>query len=235
MAQDVNMKFGKPTKEELQMTTYAADPAAEAVVLCRLTDVVYTVQTSGYLVDYFEKIRIKVLKPEGERLAHVVLPYLKNQSADTVGGSKFSLRSSSIEIGSANSYFENQNGSMLENALGNYSDESIEDLKVTTFNLENGKTTKSTLKKGDIIRKEIDKQHHQIEFTVPDVKAGSVIEIEYCVHSELFWQLRDWFAQRDPRGICQARYGHTQLPDIQHRGTRHTATGMHLYTGYDEI
>ena len=197
MAQDVNMKFGKPTKEELQMTTYAADPAAEAVVLCRLTDVVYTVQTSGYLVDYFEKIRIKVLKPEGERLAHVVLPYLKNQSADTVGGSKFSLRSSSIEIGSANSYFENQNGSMLENALGNYSDESIEDLKVTTFNLENGKTTKSTLKKGDIIRKEIDKQHHQIEFTAPDVKAGSVIEIEYCVHSELFWQLRDWFAQRE--------------------------------------
>lgn len=197
LAQDVNMKFGKPTKEELQMTTYAADPAAEAVVLCRLTDVVYTVQTSGYLVDYFEKIRIKVLKPEGERLAHVVLPYLKNQSADTVGGSKFSLRSSSIEIGSANSYFENQNGSMLENALGNYSDESIEDLKVTTFNLENGKTTKSTLKKGDIIRKEIDKQHHQIEFTAPDVKAGSVIEIEYCVHSELFWQLRDWFAQRE--------------------------------------
>ena len=32
-AQDINMKFGKPTKEELQMTTYAADPEAEAVML----------------------------------------------------------------------------------------------------------------------------------------------------------------------------------------------------------
>ena len=36
---EVNMKFGKPTKEELQMTTYEADPEADAVVLCRLTDV----------------------------------------------------------------------------------------------------------------------------------------------------------------------------------------------------
>ena len=40
MAQDnVNLKFGKPTKEEMQMTIYEAEPDAEAVVLCRLTDV----------------------------------------------------------------------------------------------------------------------------------------------------------------------------------------------------
>ena len=194
-AQDINMKFGKPTKEEMQMTTYAAEPEAEAVMLCRLTDVNYTVQISGYLVDYHEKYRIKVLKPEGQRYAHVVIPYLTNQSADNIGGSKFSLRSSSIEMGSTNSYFDGQNGSLMDNALGNYSDESVEDLKATAFNLENGKVVKSVLKKGDIIKTEIDKQHHQIEFTVPDVKAGTVIEIEYCVHSELFWQLRDWYAQ----------------------------------------
>ena len=47
-AQDnVNTKFGKPTKEEMQMTVYAPEPDAEAVVLCRLTDVEYTVQTDG--------------------------------------------------------------------------------------------------------------------------------------------------------------------------------------------
>ena len=40
----VNMKFGKPTKEEMQMTEYALDPNADAVMLCRLTDVNYTVQ-----------------------------------------------------------------------------------------------------------------------------------------------------------------------------------------------
>ena len=60
-AADVNMKFGKPTNEEMQMTTYDADPQADAVVLCRLTDVEYTVQTSSFLTDYREKVRIKVL------------------------------------------------------------------------------------------------------------------------------------------------------------------------------
>ena len=60
-AADVNMKFGKPTQEEMQMTTYDADPQADAVVLCRLTDVEYTVQTSSFLTDYREKVRIKVL------------------------------------------------------------------------------------------------------------------------------------------------------------------------------
>ena len=57
------------------MTTYAPDPDAEAVVLCRLTDVEYSVQTDGYLVDYHEKIRIKVLKPEGAKYAQVTIPY----------------------------------------------------------------------------------------------------------------------------------------------------------------
>lgn len=194
-AQDINMKFGKPTKEELQMTTYAAEPEAEAVMLCRLTDVNYTVQISGYLVDYHEKYRIKVLKPEGARQAHIVIPFLKNQSTDTVGGSKFSLKSTTTGISSTNSYFDSQNGSLMEDALGNYSDESVEDLKATAFNMDNGKVVKSVLKKSDIIKTEIDKQHHQIEFTVPDVKVGTVIEIEYCLHSELFWQLRDWYAQ----------------------------------------
>lgn len=71
-AADVNMKFGKPTQEEMKMTVYEPDSAADAVVLCRLTDVEYTVQLSGYLVDYREKCRIKVLKPGGTRFAKVV-------------------------------------------------------------------------------------------------------------------------------------------------------------------
>lgn len=196
-AQEINMKFGKPTKEELQMTAYAADPEAEAVVLCRLTDVNYTIQTNGYLVDYQEKVRIKVLKPEGERLAKVVIPYLKNLSADNVGGSKFSMKSIPFHVGNTNTYMESQSGSFIEDALGNYSDESIEDLKATAFNLENGKMTKSVLKKSDIAKTKIDEQHYQVEFTVPDVKVGTVIELEYCVHSELFWLLHDWFAQRE--------------------------------------
>ena len=118
-AADVNMKFGKPTKEEMQMTTYEADPNAEAVVLCRLTNVEYTVQTNSYLVDYREKFRIKVLKPSGARFAQVTIPYyMLPAEKNGIHASKFALRSGSIEFGSFSSAsaFDEAGGSLMEDA-----------------------------------------------------------------------------------------------------------------------
>ena len=142
--QNVNMKFGKPTKEELEMTSYSLDPQANAVVLCRLTNVEYTVQTNGYLVDYHEKVRIKVLKPEGAEKANVAVPYIHNYNGKSnIKGSKFSSRGNSLDI-------ENPAGSFLEDAIGNYNTESVEDIKAVAYNLVNGKTVKSPMKRDAI-------------------------------------------------------------------------------------
>lgn len=197
VAQDkVNMKFGKPTKAEMQMTTYAAEPDADAVVLCRLTDVEYTIQQTGYLVDYKEKVRIKVLKPEGARFAKVVIPYLKGTPIDNRNSSsKLVLKVGATDNNSVSSSFDEQAGAMTTADLDRFSEESIEDLKATAYNLQGSKVVKSTLKKGDIAETKIDDQHYQVEFTVPDVQEGTVIEYEYTLHSELFWLLHDWFAQ----------------------------------------
>ena len=196
-AQDnVNMKFGKPTKEEMQMTVYEADPDAEAVVLCRLTDVEYTVQTASYLVDYREKCRIKVLKPNGARFAKVVVPYQMNMSVgNNVNGLKVTGFALPKPGGSSDSYFEGEAGSMTEGTFGTDADESVEDIKAVAFNMENGKVVKTTLKKSAIVKKKIDEQNYQVEFTVPGVKEGTVIEYEYNIHSQIFWELRDWYAQ----------------------------------------
>ena len=198
-AQDnINMKFGKPTKEEMSMTTYEADPQADAVVLCRLTDVEYTVQTSSYLVDYREKCRIKVLKPNGAKYAKVTVPYKKNMS---VGNNITGLRTSFMTIPmdriSGNSAFQEQDGSMSEGVFGTDGDEMIEDVKATAFNMEGTKVVKTSLKKSDIVNKTIDGHNYLVEFTVPNVKEGTVIEYEYTIHSQLFWELRDWYAQCD--------------------------------------
>ena len=197
MAQDkVNMKFGKPTKEEMQMTTYEAEPDAEAVVLCRLTDVEYSIQQTGYLVDYREKVRIKVLKPSGVRYAKVVVPFLKNTPIDNRNSSsKEVLKVDATDNNSVSSSFEEQAGAMTTADLDRYSEESVEDVKATAYNLQGSKVVKSVLKKGAFVETKIDDQHYQVEFTVPDVKEGTVIEYEYTLHSELFWLLHDWFAQ----------------------------------------
>ncbi len=196
-AQDnVNMKFGKPTQEEMQMTSYQAEPDAEAVVLCRLTDVEYTVQTISFLVDYHEKCRIKVLKPGGTKYAKVVIPYKQNITVgNNIGGLKVTGFALPMPDGSSNSYFEDEAGSMTEEVFGTDADESVEDIKATAFNLEGGKVVKTSLKKSDIVKKKIDDQNYQVEFTIPNVKEGTVIEYEYNIHSQLFWELRDWYAQ----------------------------------------
>ena len=192
----INMKFGKPTKAEMQMTTYEAEPDADAVVLCRLTDVEYTIQQTGYLVDYREKVRIKVLKPSGARFAKVVIPFLKETPMDNrTSSSKMTLKVDMIDNNSVSSSFDEQAGAMTTDDLGIYSEESVEDVKATAYNLEGSKVVKSLMKKNAVVEKKIDDQHYQMEFTVPDVKEGTVIEYEYVLHSELYWLLHDWFAQ----------------------------------------
>ena len=194
--QTVNMKFGKPTDEEMTMTVYDVDSTAEAVVLCRLTNVEYTIQFNGYIVDYHEKIRIKVLKPGGERYAKVTIPYIMaNQSNPNIGVSKFSLASHTVDMGNVGFDFDAMSGSMTENSAGTFTDESVEELKATAYNLVNGKRVKSVLKKSDIKTEQTGDEQYQVSFTIPDVRVGTVIEYEYCLHSQLFWLLHDWYAQ----------------------------------------
>ena len=194
--EDVNMKFGKPTKEEMQMTIYTPDPQADAVVLCRLTDVEYTVQRNSFLADYHEKRRIKVLKPDGARFAKVVIPYQVAMSVDnTISGLKLNAMSLPMPNGSSNSYFEGEGVSMTDDDFVLEGDEELESIKATAFNTEGSKVVKTSLKKSEIVKKKIDEHNYQMEFTVPNVKEGTVIEYEYTIHSQMFWQLRDWYAQ----------------------------------------
>ena len=196
--QEVNMKFGKPTDEEMTMKVYSGDSTAEAVVLCRLTNVDYTIQMNGYLVDYHEKIRIKILKPGGERYAKVAIPFMMaNQSNPNIGGLKFSLAAYHLEMGDPNAGFDGMGTSMSENSVADLTDESVEELKAVAYNMENGKRVKSVLKKSDIKTEQIGDEKYQVSFTIPDVRVGTVIEYEYCLHSQLFWLLHDWYAQRE--------------------------------------
>ena len=193
----VNTKFGKPTKEEMEMTVYAPEPDAKAVVLCRLTDVEYTVQTDGYLVDYHEKIRIKVLKPEGTKYAHVTIPYyILQQDESSRYTSKIALRPQHIAIsGAVSAAMDETTGIIGESIVTNYIHESIEDIKATAFNMTGSKMTKTKLKQTDIVQEQVEGENWQARFTVPDVREGTVIEYEYTRHSELFYRLHDWQAQ----------------------------------------
>jgi hypothetical protein len=73
-----NLKWGKPTDAELNMTTYAPDPEAEAVVLCSQTVLRYDLSSGSFKLNRSTKMRIKVLKEEGKDNANGGISYMYN-------------------------------------------------------------------------------------------------------------------------------------------------------------
>jgi len=77
-----NLKLGHPTQQELEMTSYAPDSDASAVVLWKTTDVKYVIVKEFIQVQYDVKGRIKILKPEGTRYANVDITYTVNDGKE---------------------------------------------------------------------------------------------------------------------------------------------------------
>lgn len=70
-------------------------------------------------------------------------------------------------------------------------------LKATTYNLENGKVVKTKMESSMVHEEMYDKTTKLIKFSVPQVREGSVIEYEYRVESPFYYDLHDWYAQKD--------------------------------------
>lgn len=69
-------------------------------------------------------------------------------------------------------------------------------LQATTYNLENGKLTEDLLTKNNIFEERINEKWRCKKFTMPNVRAGSVIEIEYSIRTPYFENLRTWEMQQ---------------------------------------
>ena len=170
-----NLKFGKPTNEELSMTVYEPDTAASAVVLCDLTTVSYTMDFYNFLVDYQVKRRIKVLKDEGKNYADIAISYINNETEE-------------------------------------YAQESILDFKATIYNQQDGKVVKTKVGAEKFFRERLDEDYMLAKLALPQVKAGSVIEYEYTLHSNIYYHIYDWDAQ-DEIPVAYANY-RLEIPAI---------------------
>jgi len=85
----------------------------------------------------------------------------------------------------------------LENEVSKENREKIEGLKAMVYNLESGKVVKVKMESDMVNRERIDKDHMLLKFTVPQVKAGSVIEYQYVLQSDYFYKIDPWYAQKN--------------------------------------
>lgn len=77
------------------------------------------------------------------------------------------------------------------------SSEDIRKIKAVTYNLEDGKIVKSKMEKDQIFETNVAFNNYETKFTLPNVKAGSVIEISYQINSPFIWYFDDVTFQYD--------------------------------------
>lgn len=144
--------FGKMPEEYHEMTAYAQDSLAEAVVLFDKGRIsLYYEVSEGWKMIFTRHVAIKIFTKEAYDWANQgILSYQD-------GG-----RSEKVKI------------------------------KGITYNVENNKVVTSKLSKSSIFTEKTNEFWNTEKFTMPDVRVGSIIEFEYSIDSDFFFNLRTW-------------------------------------------
>lgn len=74
-------------------------------------------------------------------------------------------------------------------------EEKLDRLRATTYNLENGVVTETKLDGASIFKDKISKKYNATKFTMPAVKVGSIIDVEYTIQSDFLFNLQSWTFQ----------------------------------------
>ena len=172
-----NLDFGKPTSEELNMTTYDADTSAAAVMLCNVEDAsfyilrkvttwtsrIITANTANVIWERKIKKRIKILKNEGKTYGDVTIDC-------------------------------------------NFKDDVVKSIKAASWKIVDGKVIKTSLDSKNIHEETTDDSKKCYKFTIPMVDVGAVIEYEYDIISKnRFHNGTTWYAN-GPIPVVYAKY-----------------------------
>lgn len=90
--------------------------------------------------------------------------------------------------------------------------EMISGLQAQTINIVDGKPVITKLDKKLIYTKNIDKVRDEITFTLPEIKAGSVIEYKYTITTESYGNFPNWEFQ-DKMPVRYSEFD-TEIPDM---------------------
>jgi len=70
--------------------------------------------------------------------------------------------------------------------------EKLEEVKAQTYNLENNIVVTTKLSSKDIFEEKVNNNLIKKKFTLPAVKAGSIIDLEYIIKSDFLFNLQPW-------------------------------------------
>ncbi len=91
--------------------------------------------------------------------------------------------------------------------------EKVDHLDAVTYNIENGKVSATNLASEDVFDEKVDKNHLYKKFSMPGVKAGSIIEYTYTIKSDFEFNLPSWEFQNERCPTLWSEY-HLILPAL---------------------
>ena len=153
-AQEKGFPYGKATYRELEITEYAPDTAAAALVLDEFGEAFIN---NEFNLQFTYHARIKILKNDG-------------------------LRQGTFEI-------------LLRKSEGRA--EKIIAVKGSSYNIESGSMRASKLEPKSVFSENHNKFYNIQKFAIPNVKVGSVIEVQYTLESPFIYNFRSWEFQSD--------------------------------------
>lgn len=187
IAQNPNLKWGKPSQTEWSLQAWGEAPDAEAVILNKTMNVNYKISRSfqsytetgvselslssienlgsnenqSVVVTYDVKVRTKILKNEGSKYANLDLVYFE-----------------------------------MEDDLRMFDE--ITHMKVVVFSKnEKGKVQRREIKASNFTDERVDKNYKVRHIVVPDTKAGDIVECQYELSSTRLSFLYDCSFQED--------------------------------------
>ncbi|MBO8446050.1 MAG: hypothetical protein IAC23_10240 [Bacteroidetes bacterium] len=90
--------------------------------------------------------------------------------------------------------------------------EHVTGINVVSWNMVNGKMTETRMPKSLVFEETVSDNMRCFKFTAPDVRAGTVIDVQYRISSELYWIFDDiYFQQEIP--VNEIEY-EIRLPDM---------------------
>ncbi|MCD7901939.1 MAG: DUF3857 domain-containing protein [Bacteroides sp.] len=75
--------------------------------------------------------------------------------------------------------------------------EVVSGIDASAYNMENGKVVRTKMKRDYIFRERLNSNYMQVKFSIPAVKAGTVIEYKYRIISDFYHQLNSWDMQQE--------------------------------------
>lgn len=217
----LNLKFGKPTEAEMNMTEYPLDTTATAVYLMQSCDVKYHM-TSIYdlTMRYAVKFRIKILKDDGKKYGDIAIPF--RYAANSVERDYNEI----IDQFSAVAYNLNEKGKVVATRVNDnmiFEERVNEDYKVCKFSIPQ-------VRKGTVIEVKYE-LFSPVFFQIEDYviqKEIPVIYTDYNMEIPAVLQFNVSAPTANPQVKCSVKAGALTIDDNTHRETRVATNCYHI-------